>query len=385
MGYITPNWLPIAAVQLLAGKWKDRKLHAAAHEALADACRETLGWGVFPTRGLASLTGFKRSEHICKLWDQHLAGSKRDQVEGKLVPEYCRREGIFLNADETLLEYFGRCKDQEMVTVQADQAEQLQTENTLLHARVLELQQELEALDSPTESVKRRRTSQDSGLDGVPSEMDLDNVTLRETKNAFPLWKRWIAVVAYLELGSYVKVVKSFMFGHAWYFGCEMSLADVKRMIPSRASIGRWVLQLGQVMKEREATAAAKAATEHGASGNSDDSTKLGAGGKKVHVVQVNTIREVTDCNSKNFGKLRPVMNTTGYRIPIDGKATTLSNCNQEVLDDYGINMQCFGQWTTDHCNAALDEHAQMAIEAPNLRHTDIPSCYGMYSGSTMV
>ena len=44
-----------------------------------------------------------------------------------------------------------------------------------------------------------------------------------------------------------MKVVKSFMFGHAWYFGCEMSLADVKRMIPSRASIGRWVLQLGQV------------------------------------------------------------------------------------------------------------------------------------------
>ena len=40
-------------------------------------------------------------------------------------------------------------------------------------------------------------------------------------------------------------------------------------------------------MKEREATAAAKAAEEHGASGNSDDSTKLGAGGKKVHVVQV--------------------------------------------------------------------------------------------------
>ena len=74
--------------------------------------------------------------------------------------------------------------------------------------------------------------------------------------------------------------------------------------------------------------------------------------------MQVNTIREVTDCNSKNFGKLRPVMNTTGYRIPIDGKATTLSNCNQEVLDDYGINMQCFGQWTTDHCNAALDVSA---------------------------
>ena len=73
--------------------------------------------------------------------------------------------------------------------------EQLQTENTLLHARVLELQQELEALDSPTESVKRRRTSQDSGLDGVPSEMDLGNVTIRETNNAFPLWKRWIAVV----------------------------------------------------------------------------------------------------------------------------------------------------------------------------------------------
>ena len=74
--------------------------------------------------------------------------------------------------------------------------------------------------------------------------------------------------------------------------------------------------------------------------------------------MQVNTIREVTDCNSKNCGKLRPVMNTTGYRIPIDGKATTLSNCNQEVLDDYGINMQCFGQWTTDHCNAALDVSA---------------------------
>ena len=121
MGYITPNWLPIAAVQLLAGKWKDRKLHAAAHEALADACRETLGWGVFPTRGLASLTGFKRSGDICTLWDKHLAGTKRDHLQFKLVPEYCRREGIFLNADETLLEYFGRCKDQEMVTVQADQ------------------------------------------------------------------------------------------------------------------------------------------------------------------------------------------------------------------------------------------------------------------------
>jgi len=121
MGYITPNWLPIAAAQFLADKWKDRKSHAAAHEALADACRETLGWGVFPTRGLASLTGFKRSEHICKLWDQHLAGPKRDHLQFKLVPEYCRREGIFLDAGETLLEYFGRCKDQEMVTVQADQ------------------------------------------------------------------------------------------------------------------------------------------------------------------------------------------------------------------------------------------------------------------------
>ena len=60
---------------------------------------------------------------------------------------------------------------------------------------MLELQQELEALDSPAKGVKRRRTSQDTGLDGVPSEMDLDNVTIRETNNAFPLWKRWIAVV----------------------------------------------------------------------------------------------------------------------------------------------------------------------------------------------
>jgi len=65
----------------------------------------------------------------------------------------------------------------------------------LLLARVLELQQELEALDSPAKGVKRRRTSQGNGLDGVPSEMDLDNVTIRETNNAFPLWKRWIAVV----------------------------------------------------------------------------------------------------------------------------------------------------------------------------------------------
>ena len=65
----------------------------------------------------------------------------------------------------------------------------------MLLARVLELQQELEALDSPAKGVKRRRTSQGNGLDGVPSEMDLDNVTIRETNNAFPLWKRGIAVV----------------------------------------------------------------------------------------------------------------------------------------------------------------------------------------------
>ena len=43
---------------------------------------------------------------------------------------------------------------------------------------MLELQQELEALDPPANGVKRRRTSQGTGLDGVPSEMDLDDVTI---------------------------------------------------------------------------------------------------------------------------------------------------------------------------------------------------------------
>ena len=114
-------WVPIAAAQFLAKRWKVQGQHEAAHQVVCDAFRDALGWGENGRAGLASLAPFKRSKDMFSFWEDYLKGPKRDQVENKLVPEYCRREGIFLDAGETLLQHFGRCKGQEMVTVQADQ------------------------------------------------------------------------------------------------------------------------------------------------------------------------------------------------------------------------------------------------------------------------
>ena len=88
----------------------------------------------------------------------------------------------------------------------------------------------------------------------------------------------------------------------SWYFffGCHMPQLD--RIMPSRSVLGNWVLRYGQVCKEREAKVClaelrcltdgsvmqviSEAAAVHGVTLNSDASTKLGQGGKKMQVCQ---------------------------------------------------------------------------------------------------
>ena len=60
-------------------------------------------------------------------------------------------------------------------------------------------------------------------------------------------------------------------------------------------------------------------------------------------------------------GKLQPIKRVLCYRVPIDGNAATLAECNWYVLKDYGVALKWFFWWCCDHCNAAQDEVAQLA------------------------
>jgi len=84
-------------------------------------------------------------------------------------------------------------------------------------------------------------------------------------------------------------------------------MPDLDRMMPSRSTLADWVLKYGQICKEREGKDATEAAEAYGAAGMSDASTELGKGGKKVQVVQYNTIRRDTS------GLLRPVMHAARF------------------------------------------------------------------------
>ena len=56
---------------------------------------------------------------------------------------------------------------------------------------------------------------------------------------------------AYVEFGSYTKVVKMLLTSWYFVFGCHMPQLD--RFMPSRSVLGNWVLRYGQVCKELEA------------------------------------------------------------------------------------------------------------------------------------
>jgi hypothetical protein len=64
-------------------------------------------------------------------------------------------------------------------------------------ARVQELRQEIEATKTVCESVKRRRVGIDTEQPTEPTSLehiDIDNVTKREARGAFPRWKCWALV-----------------------------------------------------------------------------------------------------------------------------------------------------------------------------------------------
>lgn len=72
------------------------------------------------------------------------------------------------------------------------QAEALQEENTILLQRVLSQNKELTGLDTPAQTVKRKRREQ-TPAESQPKR-ELDQLFLKEAKGAFPLWKRWVVV-----------------------------------------------------------------------------------------------------------------------------------------------------------------------------------------------
>lgn len=117
-------------------------------------------------------------------------------------------------------------------------------------------------------------------------------------------------------------------------------------------------------MRERKAAKAVESAQKHGITGGSDDSTHMATGGKKNHVVLLNTAEE------NETAQLRPSQWCAGIPVPIDGTAESTADANLDVLSEYGIKSEWLLGWCADNCNAARDV-SQLGIVGNCLVLTD--------------
>ncbi len=107
----TPGWTALAAAEHLKACWNDGMGNEEAWLSATEAFQSALGWGTGGKRGLKKYQGFKTAKSC---WDACVRAfgvedpKKRKMLRHNHVLPYCQREGIVLNHDETLLQYFER-------------------------------------------------------------------------------------------------------------------------------------------------------------------------------------------------------------------------------------------------------------------------------------
>ena len=229
-----PHWAALAAAEYLAGVWVEGISEQQAWDLSAAAFRETLGWGTGGKTGFKKYQGFRSASgfghavvKMFKLADQ----PKRGNLRKDYVLPHCKKELIVLHHGETLLECADRMQGwageelvvYPMVEVIATRGStklnwfvllQIETlEGTVDTAiiRVQQLTEQLEAATSPADSVKRRRVETSAMEPTEPTQLnqsDIDNLTKRVARGAFPPWKCWALVQVLLIVCAGLMVVE---------------------------------------------------------------------------------------------------------------------------------------------------------------------------------
>jgi hypothetical protein len=107
----TPRWVALAVAEHLKSVWHEGMGQDEAWTSAAEAFKTALGWGQGGKTGLKKMPGFKAAKSC---WDTCVGpfelqvAVKRTLLRHNHVLPYCKREGIVLNVDETLLQYFER-------------------------------------------------------------------------------------------------------------------------------------------------------------------------------------------------------------------------------------------------------------------------------------